>query len=103
VIVSAPAAFRFTYAADPDKHRRAAELLAGAPASDGEEALPAALIALTRDVGAPRGIRELGYGEDDIPALVEGALKQQRLLVVAPREAGPDQLAAILRESLENW
>jgi hydroxyacid-oxoacid transhydrogenase len=102
VIVSAPAAFRFTYAADPEKHHRAAELLTGEPAT-GEDALPDALIALMRDVGAPRGVAELGYGEDDIPALVEGALKQQRLLVVAPREAGPDQLAAILRESLENW
>jgi len=103
VIVTAPAAFRFTYEADPDKHRRAAELLTGRPAEDGAEALPAALIALMRDVGAPRGVRELGYQEDEIPALVEGALKQQRLLVVSPREAGPDQLAAILRESLENW
>ena len=41
-----------------------------------------------RDVGAPSGVAELGYGEDDVPALVEGALKQQRLLVVAPREPG---------------
>jgi alcohol dehydrogenase class IV len=56
-----------------------------------------------RDVGAPRGVRALGYDEDDVPALVAGALKQQRLLVVAPREAGPDQLAGILRESMENW
>jgi alcohol dehydrogenase class IV len=103
VIVTAPAAFRFTYEADPDKHRRAAELLTGEPAADGAEALPAALIALMRDVGAPRGVRALGYEEDEIPELVEGALKQQRLLVVSPREAGPDQLAAILRESLENW
>ena len=104
VIVTAPAAFRFTYAADPDKHHRAAELLTGAPADGaGEEALPNAIIELMRDVGAPRGVRELGYDEDDVGALVEGALKQQRLLVVAPREAGPDQLAAILLESLENW
>ena len=53
-----------------------------------------------RDVGAPMGIGELGYGEDDIEALVEGALKQQRLLVISPREAGPNELAAILRASL---
>jgi hydroxyacid-oxoacid transhydrogenase len=99
VIVTAPAAFRFTYEAMPDRHERAAELLTGAPAS-GPDALPDALRALMRDVGAPAGIAELGYGEDDVPALVEGALKQQRLLVIAPREAGPDDLAAILRASL---
>ena len=35
-----------------------------------------------------------------MPALVEGALQQQRLLAVAPREPSPEDLAAILRASL---
>jgi hydroxyacid-oxoacid transhydrogenase len=99
VIVTAPAAFRYTYEAAPERHHRVAQLLAGDGAS-GSEALPEALAALMRDVGAPTGLRELGYDEDDIPALVEGALKQQRLLVIAPREAGPNELAGILRASL---
>jgi alcohol dehydrogenase class IV len=99
VIVTAPAAFRFTYEAAPDRHHRVAELLTGEPV-EGADALPDALSALMRDVRAPTGIGELGYDEDDIPALVEGALKQQRLLVIAPREAGPNELAAILRASL---
>jgi hydroxyacid-oxoacid transhydrogenase len=99
VIVTAPAAFRFTYEAAPERHHRVAELLTGHPA-EGPDALPDALTALMRDVGAPMGIGELGYGEDDIEALVEGALKQQRLLVISPREAGPNELAAILRASL---
>jgi len=104
VIVTAPAAFRYTYRADPAKHRRAAELLAGRPLPDaGEDTLPDLLRDLMRDVGAPRGLRELGYGEEDIDALVEGALKQQRLLALAPRAVGPDDLAAILRASMENW
>ena len=88
VIVTAPAAFRFTYEAAPERHEHVAALLTGEPAT-GPDALPDALRALMRDVGAPSGIAELGYGEDDIPALVEGALKQQRLLVIAPRE--PDR------------
>jgi hydroxyacid-oxoacid transhydrogenase len=99
VIVTAPAAFRFTYEADPERHHRVAELLTGEPA-DGPDALPDALSTLMRDVGAPTGVAELGYEEDDIPALVEGALKQQRLLVISPREAGPNEFAAILRASL---
>ncbi len=104
VIVTAPAAFRFTFPSDPEKHRRAAELLAGRPiATADEDTLPNVLVDLMRDVGAPRGLRALGYDEGDIPALVEGALKQQRLLVLAPRAAGPDDLAAILRASLDNW
>jgi alcohol dehydrogenase class IV len=99
VIVTAPAAFRYTYEAAPDRHHTVAGLLTGGPA-DGADALPDALSALMRDVGAPTGIEQLGYDEADIPALVEGALKQQRLLVIAPREAGPNELAGILRASL---
>jgi len=104
VIVTAPAAFRFTYEADPDKHRRAAELIAGRALPDADEStLPQVLTELMRDVGAPSGVRELGYGEEDVDALVEGAMKQQRLLVIAPREASERDLAAILGESMENW
>jgi len=104
VIVTAPAAFRFTYEADPEKHRRAAELIAGRELPDADEdTLPGILTELMRDVGAPSGVRALGYGEDDIGALVEGAVKQQRLLVIAPREASEQDLAAIIGESMENW
>jgi hydroxyacid-oxoacid transhydrogenase len=101
VIVTAPAAFRFTYEAAPDRHRRAAELLAGEPLPDADEnTLPDLLLELMRDVGVPTRVGELGYGIDDVDALVDGALKQQRLLVVSPREAGAEDLAAILRASL---
>jgi hydroxyacid-oxoacid transhydrogenase len=104
VIVTAPAAFRFTYSADPDKHRRAAELIAGKPIPDADEnTLPDVLLELMRDVGAPRGVRDFGYDESDVAALVEGALKQQRLLVGSPREVGPANLATIISESMENW
>jgi hydroxyacid-oxoacid transhydrogenase len=104
VIVTAPAAFRFTYSADPDKHRRAAELLAGEKIPDvDEDTLPNVLTRLMQDVGAPSGLRELGYDENDIDDLVNGAIKQQRQLSIAPREAGLNELADIFRESLENW
>ena len=99
VIVTAPAAFRFTYDADPERHHRAASLLAG-ESVEGPDALPDALRALMRDVGVPTGIATLGYTEDDIPDLVEGALAQQRLLVVAPRDVSAEDLTEILRASL---
>ncbi|SMB90641.1 hydroxyacid-oxoacid transhydrogenase [Deinococcus hopiensis] len=100
VIVTAPAAFRFTYDADPARHEEAARLLTGRE-ERGREALPTALLALMRDVGAPLGLRELGYGAPDLPRLVEGALKQQRLLAVAPLTPSPADLERILRQSLE--
>ena len=104
VIVTSPASFRYTFRADPEKHRRAAELLTGEPIEDADEdTFPEVLVSLMKDVEAPRGVRELGYDEDDIDDLVEGALKQQRLLVVSPREAGPNELAGIIRDSFENW
>ena len=56
-----------------------------------------------QDIDIPSGVAELGYGEEDVDALVEGAMKQQRLLVIAPVEVGPNELAAIFRESMANW
>ena len=93
VIVTAPAAFAWTFEASPERHARAAELLGGA-------SLPETLRALMEDLGVPLGIGELGYGEDDIDDLVQGALAQQRLLAVAPRSVEASDLAAILRASL---
>ena len=104
VIVTSAAVFRYTFSADPEKHRRAAELLSGETiAQADEQTLPDLLLSLMRDVGAPSGLRELGFDEQDMDALVEGTLKQRRLLAVAPREVGPNEVAAILRESMENW
>ncbi|MEA2276537.1 MAG: hydroxyacid-oxoacid transhydrogenase [Solirubrobacteraceae bacterium] len=104
VIVTAPAAFRFTYEAMPERHHHVAELLAGEPIENpGPDTLPDILRQLMRDVDAPRGIAELGYTEDDVPALVEGALKQQRLLVVSPREVTDTDLGHILNASMTNW
>ena len=99
VIVTSPAAFRFTYEAAPEKHAHAASLLAGEPVS-GPDALPDALRSLMRDVGAPERVSTFGYTEDDIPALVDGALKQARLLNVAPREVTAEDLGRILAASL---
>ena len=98
VIVTAPAAFRFTYDAAPEKHERAAALL-GAGA-EGPDALPDALLALMRDVGAPERVSAFGYTEDDVPALVDGALKQARLLAVAPRDVAGEDLRHIIGASL---
>lgn len=104
VISTAPAAFRFTYPEAPEKHRRAAELLSGKSLPNADEnTLPEVLVKLMRDVNIPRGLRDFGYDEDDIDGLVTGAIKQQRQLMIAPREAGEQELATIFRESLENW
>jgi hydroxyacid-oxoacid transhydrogenase len=97
VIVTAPAAFRFTYPASPERHEHVAALL-GSDAT-GPDALPDVLSSLMSDLGVP-SLSALGYVEDDIPDLVRGARAQERLLVGAPREVTDGDLSAILRESL---
>lgn len=101
-VLTAPAAFRFTYPALPKRHLEAARLLGGDPA-EGVDALPHAIIALCQDVGIPSGLGAIGYGEADVPGLVDGALKQQRLLTVSPRDVTGEDLGAIFRASLANW
>jgi hydroxyacid-oxoacid transhydrogenase len=104
VIVTAPAAFRHTFAADPERHLHVASLLLGEDASGGDaDTLPDAISRLMQDLDVPSGIAALGYDEGDVDALVEGASKQQRLLVIAPVEVGANDLARILRESMANW
>jgi alcohol dehydrogenase class IV len=104
VIVTAPAAFRFTYDAMPERHHHVAELLTGSPLDDpGPDTLPEVLRQLMQDVEAPRGVAEFGYTEDDIPTLVDGAMKQQRLLAVAPKEVGEEDLRHIITASMTNW
>jgi alcohol dehydrogenase class IV len=104
VAVTAPAAFRFTYPADPARHERAAALLGGRPGRvDGRELLPDTLVRLMRDIGVPNGVAAFGYDDSDVPGLVEGTMQQRRLLVIAPREVAEEDLAAILRDSMRNW
>ncbi|MER3449400.1 MAG: alcohol dehydrogenase [Chloroflexota bacterium] len=107
VVVTAPAAFRFTYPAAPERHLKAAALLgadvSGVAVTEGAEVLPRTLIGLMRDVGIPNGLAALGYGEADIPALVEGALKQQRILVNSPRDVGAEELKRILLDAMVYW
>jgi hydroxyacid-oxoacid transhydrogenase len=105
VSLTAPEAFRFTFEAAPDRHRRAAQLLdprAEEP-NDPAEYLPSVLTALMRDIDIPNGIGAVGYDEGDIPDLVEGTMKQQRLLATAPRDVTEDDVAGIFRRSISLW
>ena len=103
VSLTAPAAFALTFDAAPERHLRAAVLLGGARVDSGPDALPSVLRALMRDVEIPNGLAEVGYLGSDVDDLVEGALKQQRLLATAPRAVTADDLAGVFRGSMEHW
>jgi hydroxyacid-oxoacid transhydrogenase len=105
VALTAPEAFRFTFEASPQRHRRAAQLLEpdADPPSDAAALLPEVLVRLMRDIGIPDGIGAVGFGSNDVDDLVDGAVKQQRLLATAPRKATPDDLGTIFRRSMSLW
>ncbi len=94
VAITAPAVFRYVEDVVPDRCATASRLL------DGGDDLAASLQRLIEDVGAPARLGELGYCEDDVTALVRGALDQRRLLVGSPKEVGATELQGLLRESL---
>jgi alcohol dehydrogenase class IV len=105
--LTAPACFRFTVPTDPKKHARIAELLGasteGLSDLDAALLLPETIIRLLKDVGCPNGLSAVGYTEADIPRMVEGGWKQQRLLVGSPRPATREDLSRILEESMVLW
>jgi hydroxyacid-oxoacid transhydrogenase len=70
---------------------------------DPAEYLPAALVALMRDIEIPNGIGGVGYDEGDVDDLVTGTMKQQRLLATAPRPVTAGDAAEIFTRSIELW
>ncbi len=107
VIINAPAVFRFTSSASPERHLKAAELLganiSGAKPEDAGKILADQIVKLMRDLKVPNGLRELGYESADIPALVESTLPQHRVTKLSPRPASPDELARLFEQSMTVW
>jgi hydroxyacid-oxoacid transhydrogenase len=105
VSLTAPEAFRFSFESAPERHLRAAAMLAPdeEKVNNAREQLPSALTNLMRDIGIPNGIGAVGYTESDVPDLVPGTMKQQRLLATCPRPVDADDIAGILTRSIENW
>jgi len=107
VISTAPATFRWTYPTSPERHVHAAHLLGattgGLTDAEARDVLPTTLLALMRDTGIPNGLSALGFRETDAPSLVDGALKQQRLLMGCPRSVEAADLHDIVCASMQHW
>ena len=97
--ITAPAAFRLIADVLPERCATAATLLTGEPTSD-PLALADAVASLMADTGCPTTLTEVGYGADDIPDLVAGAMLQQRLLACAPMPVGEAELERVFSDSL---
>ncbi|YAL84395.1 hydroxyacid-oxoacid transhydrogenase [Dermacoccaceae bacterium W4C1] len=105
VSLTAPEAFRFSFDAAPERHLRVAQLLApdAERTRDPAEQLPSVLIDLMRDIGIPNGIGGVGFTEADVPELVPGTMKQQRLLSTCAKTPTEEDIAGILTRSISNW
>ncbi len=107
VIVNAPAVFRFTAEACPERHLEAAFALGavtdGARDDDAGEVLATRIIALMRATGMPNGLRGVGYEPADASALAAGAFPQKRLLANAPREITRDELERLFERAMLYW
>jgi alcohol dehydrogenase class IV len=104
VILNAPAAFRHTAPANPERHRKAAEFLGAdvAAVADAEigEALAAHIALLMAQTGMPADLAAVGYGAGDIEPLVSGTLAQQRLLANAPCLVDATVLRSLFADAL---
>lgn len=107
VIVNAPAVFRFTGSACPERHLQAAEAMgadtADVPSDRAGAVLADRIIAMMKETGIPNGLNGVGYSEEDLPRLVEKAHAQQRLLVNSPRPTGEAELADLFRDAMRYW
>jgi len=90
VAVSAPAIFRYTAEAAPERHFEAANYLQadlrGAAPADSGEALAKRLIELMRKTGVPNGLSGVGFAPADVPALAASSARQVRAIANSPRE-----------------
>jgi hydroxyacid-oxoacid transhydrogenase len=107
VILNAPAVFRFTAAASPQRHLQAAGALgvdtAGVPPEEAGRVLADRITWFMQRLGVPGGLQAIGYTSSDIPALVEGTQLQRRLTTLSPRQAGGEELAAMFEEAMVAW
>jgi len=107
VVVNAPAAFRVTGPGDPARHLQVLDCLGSDTADVGPaeagDALADAFIAMMREAGIPNGLGELGYSPEDAPALAQGAIRQQRLLTLAPNDLELEDLEALYRDAMKYW
>jgi hydroxyacid-oxoacid transhydrogenase len=107
VILNAPAVFRFTAEACPDRHLIAAEILGAdvsrAKPEDAGKILSDRLVAIMQRLKMPNGLRAVGYGKSDIPALVQGTLPQARVTKLSPRPVDESDLAHLFEEALQGW
>lgn len=119
VALTGPAVFEFLAPSSPDRHRTIAQVFhqygsahdldptrVSDPATLGQMCYDR-IAAFLAHLEVPRGLTKIGYGQADIPTIVQGILPQRRVLDLAPGvaempvEQSTEALSHILERSLE--
>ena len=107
VILNAPSVFRWTARANPGRHLEAARLLGAetrdAADEDAGDILAGAIIDIMQKVGIPNGLAAVGFGPEDVDALVAGTVPQHRVTKLSPRPASEDDLRQLFLGAMSYW
>jgi hydroxyacid-oxoacid transhydrogenase len=107
VILHAPAVFRFTAPANPERHLYAARLMgvdtSGAAPEDAGDLLAGAIIQVMRQLSMPNGLKAVGFSPADVDQLVAGTLPQHRVTKLSPRPASAEDLKQLFLDSMTLW
>ena len=107
VILNAPAVFRYTASASPERHLQAAAALganvSNVKTTDAGRVLADRITWFMRELKVPNGLKAVGYSSSDIETLVEGTLPQHRVTKLSPRPAGPHDLAKLFEDAMVAW
>jgi hydroxyacid-oxoacid transhydrogenase len=107
VTLNAPAVFRFTAPANPERHLYGAGLMgvdiSRAGPEDAGDLLSRAIVSLMRRTGMPNGLKAVGFDVNDVDQLVAGTLPQHRVTKLSPRPADSDDLKQLFLNSMVLW
>ena len=109
VALNAPAVFRFTGMACPDRHLKAANIMgaevieSSATLALAGEILAEQIIKLMKQLHVPNGLSAIGFNDSDIPSLVEGTLPQHRVTKLSPRPATAKDLEGMFKNAMTIW
>ena len=104
VVINAPAVFRWTAQANPERHLEAARALGadvrGATPKDAGELVANTLERLMKETGLPLGLPALGYSSRDVAPLVSATALQRRLLDNAPLDVREPELTTLFQSAM---
>ena len=107
VIVTAPATFRYTADASPERHMEAARFLnaddKGADLKDSGEILANRIIEIMRQTDMPNGLSGVGFGDSDVQSLSNSSIRQTRAIGNSPRETNLVDIENIYKNAINYW